>query len=163
LKKDQQLQATVPLAGSIDESTVNGDGIRYVIFVQGCHHGCKGCHNPQMWSMNGGKQTTLASILHEVVSNPLLSGITFSGGEPFLYAKELALLAKEIKAIGKNIWCYSGYTHSELKSLVAENTDIADLLANIDTLVDGKFIESLKDEKLPFRGSSNQNIIHLKN
>ena len=158
----KSLQKTIPLAGTVDESVVDGDGIRYVIFVQGCPHACKGCHNPHMWTKEGGKEITLASILNEVSSNPLLSGITFSGGEPFLYAYELAILAADIQKMGKTVWCYTGYTLNELQILSKTNEHITNLLSNINVLVDGKFIEELKDEKLSFRGSSNQNIVYLK-
>ncbi|MCL2862473.1 MAG: anaerobic ribonucleoside-triphosphate reductase activating protein [Firmicutes bacterium] len=155
------LEKTIPLAGTVDESVVDGEGIRYVIFVQGCHHACRGCHNPQMWEMKGGDKATLASILNEVKSNPLLHGITFSGGEPFLYSKELSILAKEVQSLGKSVWCYTGYTHNELKELEKTNPDITALLSHINVLVDGKYIEELKDETISFRGSSNQNIIYL--
>ena len=156
------LNQTIPLAGTVDESVVDGEGIRYVIFVQGCPHACKGCHNPQMWNKAGGKKTTLASILNEVKSNPLLHGITFSGGEPFLYAKELSIIATEVQKLGKTVWCYTGYTYDELKNLSITDHGIAALLSTINILVDGKYIEELRDPSLPFQGSSNQNIIRLR-
>ncbi|MBO5364276.1 MAG: 4Fe-4S cluster-binding domain-containing protein, partial [Clostridia bacterium] len=102
------------ISGIEPESIVDGPGIRYVIFVQGCPHHCPGCHNPQTHDFEGGKEQDFASILTEIDKNPLLSGVTFSGGEPFCQAEALAELGKRIKGRGLNLVCYSGYTFEEL-------------------------------------------------
>jgi len=157
-----QLQSThLRIAGIIPESIVDGDGIRASIYVQGCPHRCEGCHNSHTHEFGGGELVSLADIIKQVYPNPLLAGLTFSGGEPFSQPKQLAVLADWAKANGLNIWCYSGYTHEELLDLAKTDEAIANLLSKIDTLVDGKFIENQKDLTLRFRGSSNQRIIKL--
>lgn len=138
----------------IKESIVDGEGLRYVIFVQGCPHHCKGCHNPQTWRTDIGNAITIESLLDDIKSNPLLDGVTFSGGEPMLQSEELTELAKEIKKLGLNIWCYTGFTYEQIKE------SKKDFLKYIDVLVDGKFIEELKCLG-EYYGSSNQRIIKL--
>lgn len=138
----------------IKESIVDGEGLRYVIFVQGCPHHCKGCHNPQTWRTDIGNAITIESLLDDIKSNPLLDGVTFSGGEPMLQSEELTKLAKEIKKLGLNIWCYTGFTYEQIKE------SKKDFLKYIDVLVDGKFIEELKCLG-EYYGSSNQRIIKL--
>jgi len=102
-------------------------------------------------------------ILREIRENTLLAGVTFSGGEPFCQPAPLAELAKEIHAMGKNIFVYTGYTYEKLCEMAKTNKGIADLLAETDTLVDGPYVEALRDLELLFRGSSNQRILDLKN
>ena len=150
------------LAGINTESVVDGDGLRMTIFGQGCPHHCKGCHNPSTWDFNGGDETSPEKIISMVKENPLLDGVTFSGGEPFVHAKDFAWIAKEIHHLGLNVWSYSGYTYEELQKLAKTNKDIASFLAEIDVLVDGKFILTKRDLSLKFRGSSNQRIIDMK-
>jgi len=149
----------IPLAGIVNDSIVDGTGMRLTIFVQGCPHKCQGCHNPHTHALEGGTEYTLLDLLENCKKNPLLSGITFSGGEPFLYAKDLAILAKEVKLLGLNVWCYTGYVYEEL--LLKNNSDYRDLLSKIDVLIDGPFILSQKDILLKFKGSKNQRIINL--
>lgn len=138
----------------IKESIVDGEGLRYVIFVQGCPHHCKGCHNPQTWRTDKGHVVTIESLLDDIKKNPLLDGVTFSGGEPMLQSEELTKLAKEIKKLGLNIWCYTGFEYEDIKESKKE------FLKYIDVLVDGKFIEELKCLG-EYYGSSNQRIIKL--
>lgn len=141
------------------DSIVDGEGFRTVVFFAGCPHKCKGCHNPQSWNINNGKQMTVEEVFDEVMSNPL-SDVTFSGGDPFLQAKEIIPLAKMLKEAGKNIWAYSGFTMEQLMHL---NGDTRELLTYIDVLVDGRFILSKRDTSLYWCGSSNQRIIKLEN
>lgn len=148
------------IAGIIEESVVDGTGIRLAVFVQGCHNECPGCHNPQTWDMNKGKLIGIKDIEAMYKNNTLLDGITFSGGEPFLQPVPLTMLAKKIHKLGGNVWCYTGYTYENLINI--PDNSIHDLLANIDVLVDGPFIESQKDLELKFRGSKNQRILRLK-
>lgn len=140
----------------IHDSVVDGEGLRTVIFFAGCPHACSGCHNPESWSMRNGKEMSIDEIVEEIKSNPL-TDVTFSGGEPFIQAREVAELAKRIKILGKNIWAYSGFTYEQLMS----EQDKRDLLSYCDVLVDGPFRQELRDLSLDFRGSSNQRLIKL--
>jgi anaerobic ribonucleoside-triphosphate reductase activating protein len=142
---------------------VDGPGVRYVVFTQGCRRGCKGCHNPGTHDERDGYFVETRDILARFDENPLLSGITLSGGEPFLQPGPLGLLAEQIKARGKTVFTYTGYTFEELLLLMLEDSargpDVARLLSFTDTLIDGPYIEELKDLDLLFRGSSNQRIL----
>lgn len=146
------------ISGIVEESIVDGEGIRFVIFTQGCPHNCKGCHNPLTHDFNGGRIVTIDEVFSQIKENPLLSGVTFSGGEPFCQPKPLVELAKKIHQIGLNVWSYTGYT---LEQLMDMGEDEKQLLHEVDFLVDGKFILEEKDLSLPFRGSRNQRILNL--
>ncbi|MCV3456454.1 anaerobic ribonucleoside-triphosphate reductase activating protein [Campylobacter sp. CNRCH_2016_0050h] len=145
------------LAGVIKESIVDGYGLRYVIFTQGCPHHCKGCHNPQTHDFNKGYLQDLASLCDDICKNPLLQGVTFSGGEPFMQAKNLSILAKHIKALGLDLTIYTGFTYEEL----LQEQAMKELLILADVLIDGKFILEQKDLSLKFKGSKNQRIIDV--
>lgn len=147
------------IAGIADDSIVDGDGIRLTVFTQGCPHHCPGCHNPETHAAGGGRETTVEAILAEIDANPLLSGVTFSGGEPFMQPSPLARLARQVHARGLDVWCYTGFTLEELLQKHNPATDA--LLAEVDVLVDGRFREELRDLTLRFRGSSNQCIIDM--
>lgn len=154
------MEAKLRLSGIVNDSIVDGDGIRMTVFVQGCPHRCEGCHNPQTHDFNGGYDKTIKEIFEDYKKNPLLSGITFSGGEPFCQAEQLVKLAKAVRGIGGNIWSYSGYTFEEI---VAGKIPFGrELLENIDVLVDGKFMLEEKNLTLWFRGSENQRVIDVK-
>lgn len=144
----------------LHDSVVDGDGIRTVIFFAGCSHFCRGCHNPRSWNIKNGTDMTVQDVLDEVLSNPL-TDVTFSGGDPFFQAHEVKNLAKELKAHGKNIWMYTGYTLKEIKE--NEDPSFQELLSYSDVLVDGRFEQDKKDLTLKFRGSSNQTIIKREN
>ena len=145
----------VRIAGIIPESIVDGDGVRYAIFLQGCTRHCKGCHNPTAQPLDGGRVIDTAEIIAEVKKNPLLAGITLTGGEPLLQIPASVELAKSAKALGLNVWCYTGFRFEEIPDEARE------LLSFVDILVDGEFIQDLKDLDLAFRGSKNQRIIDL--
>lgn len=147
------------IAGTVNDSIVDGPGIRYTIFTQGCPHNCFGCHNPHTHDFDGGRLADTDKILNKIVENPLLSGVTFSGGEPFCQPEPLVELGKKVKAEGLNLLCSTGYTFEELLEMGTDNQSILDLLNIIDTLVDGRFDIDKRSLELKFRGSSNQRIL----
>jgi len=146
----------IRFAGIEEESTVDGEGIRFVLFCQGCPHHCKGCHNPSTWSYDKGDFISPEEILYKMKQNELLDGITLSGGEPFEQVDELLPLLKLITP-KYNVWSYSGYIYEDL----IRDTNKKKLLQYIDYLIDGPYIEDLRDLTLQFRGSSNQRIINV--
>lgn len=152
----------IRVSGILRESIVDGPGMRFALFVQGCPHHCPSCHNPQTHDFDGGKEMDTDEIFNMIIEDDILSGVTFSGGEPMCQPKPLLELAKRIKAeTDLNIVVYSGFT---LEQLQAKNDpDINELLATCDWLIDGRFVLALKDLTLPFRGSQNQRIIFLEN
>ncbi|SEO24855.1 anaerobic ribonucleoside-triphosphate reductase activating protein [Amphibacillus marinus] len=141
----------------LHDSVVDGEGLRTVIFFAGCPHFCKGCHNPESWNIRNGSEMTVDEVVAEVLSNPLCE-VTLSGGDPFFQASEVAEVARRLKAHGKNIWAYTGYT---LEQLLELGGDYVELLSYCDVLVDGPFILAERDLSLDFRGSSNQRVIKL--
>lgn len=149
----------IRLAGLIRESIVDGPGIRFVVFSQGCPHACVGCHNPESHSLDGGYETSIEHILDLIKSNPMITGVTFSGGEPFLQAQAFAELAKRLHKLSLDIITYTGYTFERLYDSLQDNPSWRDLLLQTDTLIDGPFILKQKSLLLPFRGSNNQRII----
>lgn len=153
---------TVRLAGIVRESIVDGPGIRFVVFTQGCPHRCEGCHNQSSWDFDGGYECDISKILDEIDKNPLLKGVTFSGGEPFAQSRALGELGKEVKARGLDLIIYTGYRFEKLWEMSIEDEEIRMLMEIADYIVDGKFVESLKSYELRFKGSSNQRIIDAK-
>lgn len=151
--------ALIKIAGTVNDSIVDGEGFRFTIFTQGCHHNCPECHNPHTHDINGGHEIDTDELFAQICENPLLNGVTFSGGEPFLQPKPLAELAVKIHERGLNITTFTGYTLEQLQSM--HNPDIDALLAQTDVLIDGPFIVKKKDLTLQFRGSSNQRIIDM--
>ncbi|MDC2867675.1 MULTISPECIES: anaerobic ribonucleoside-triphosphate reductase activating protein [unclassified Bacillus (in: firmicutes)] len=143
----------------IHDSVVDGEGLRTVVFFAGCPHRCFGCHNPQSWNICNGTEMTKEEIINEIEKNPL-TDVTFSGGDPFFQAAEIKELAKNVKDLQKNLWIYTGYTFEEIQN--SQNNDMIELLHYADVLVDGRFELEMRDLTLPFRGSSNQRIIRLK-
>ncbi|KNF09028.1 anaerobic ribonucleoside-triphosphate reductase-activating protein [Gottschalkia purinilytica] len=150
------------VAGIVQDSIVDGPGIRLVVFTQGCKHNCTGCHNPHTHSFKGGKLVDFESIIKMIKENPLLDGITLSGGEPFEQAKPLAKLAERVKKLGYSIVTYTGYTYEFIERNSSEINGWTELLDNIDVLVDGKFEIEKKNLMLKLRGSENQRIIDVK-
>lgn len=149
------------IAGTANDSIVDGPGIRFTVFTQGCPHHCEGCHNPQTHDFSGGEVVDTDELLEKIKANPLLDGVTFSGGEPFCQAQALAMLGSEIKKLGLDIVTYTGYDFEELY----ENHDKngwGELLAVTDFLIDGRFELAKKDWTSRFRGSSNQRYLDCK-
>ncbi|CAL7959449.1 Anaerobic ribonucleoside-triphosphate reductase-activating protein [Gammaproteobacteria bacterium] len=151
------------IAGITKESVVDGPGLRYVIFTQGCPHHCVGCHNPDTQNFAGGYDISIAKLLDSINAAKLIDGVTFSGGEPFAQAAACAELAKLIKKNRSdlNIITYSGYYYTELLAMAIKDPAIKGFLQSIDILIDGPYDATKNDPNLPFRGSSNQNIIEL--
>ncbi|MDE0563304.1 anaerobic ribonucleoside-triphosphate reductase activating protein [Exiguobacterium sp. B2(2022)] len=142
----------------VEESVVDGPGIRTVIFTAGCPHHCKGCHNPSSWNPAGGEEFEVDEIVRRIELSGW-DGVTISGGEPFLQSAELAKLVKACKSLGKNVWVYTGYTMEQLVAM--QDEAVQTVLDYADVLVDGRFEQSLRDMGLRFRGSRNQRIIFL--
>ena len=145
------------LFGCVNDSIVDGPGLRYSIFVQGCYHNCLGCHNPESHDVNGGYLKDIEEILKEIDENPLLDGVTLSGGEPMLQVEALIELSKEIKKRNLNIVLYSGYTYEQIINDVNKKR----LLELCDMLVDGKFELEKRSLSVLYRGSSNQRLINV--
>lgn len=150
------------ISGIVNDSIVDGPGLRYTIFTQGCYHNCEGCHNPQTHDPHKGKLVDIETFIEDIRKNPLLDGVTFSGGEPFLQAGVLGTLGLKIKDEfpNMNIVTYTGYTFEEiLKHINNGSLDYAKLLGITDLLIDGRFDITKKSLDIKFRGSSNQRIL----
>lgn len=147
----------IRLAGMVNDSIVDGPGLRLAIFTQGCPHHCPHCHNPQSHDFEGGEVRSTEELLNIARENPLLDGITLSGGEPFCQPEACAELARGAHEAGLNVWCYTGYLYEEL----LERPEWKVLLQNIDVLVDGPFIWAEKTLDRRFRGSANQRVLDV--
>lgn len=139
----------------IDGTIVDGPGLRTSIYIAGCRHACEGCHNPQSWDFSSGRDMSIEEIVEHVKDNGF--NVTLSGGDPLYQIDAVIELCDAIHKIGKNIWCYTGFTYEE----IASDYSLARILDHVDVIVEGRFILSLKDPSLRFRGSSNQRIIHV--
>ena len=176
---------TISLYGTVPDSIVDGPGLRYAVFVQGCSHNCPGCHNPESQPAEGGTVTAISDLLADIEANGLVHDVTLSGGEPFEQPEACAVLARALKERGYGVWSFTGYLYEDLlrraQAARAERarreeaglagealpegiaTDLAvgDLLDAIDVLVDGPFVESRKSLELKWCGSSNQRLIDV--
>ena len=147
----------IRIAGYVDDSIVDGPGIRFTIFTQGCAHHCFNCHNPETWDFDKGKDVDIDELISKINRNPLLQGITLSGGDPVCQAEACYEISKAAHSMGLNVWCYTGYTYEEM----LKNPKAKKLLSEVDVLVDGKFILEEKSLDIYFRGSRNQRIIDV--
>ena len=150
--------------GIAPESIVDGPGLRYAIFVQGCSHHCPGCHNPESQPTEGGTLYDVRDIFDDIRAHRIIRKVTFSGGEPFEQPAALAELGKMLKAAGYEVWSYSGYLYEDLlrrDAATEEGAAIHALLDTVDVLVDGPFIRELRSLELKWKGSSNQRVINL--
>ncbi len=150
----------IRICGLADDSIVDGPGMRYTVFVQGCPHHCPGCHNPQSHDFAGGQMLDTAQIIEKMSENPLLDGLTLSGGEPMCQPEACLQLSQAAHEKHLNVWCYTGYTLENL--LKEQNPARMALLQSIDVLVDGRFRQEEKSLSLLYRGSSNQRLIDVK-
>lgn len=155
----RSIPGDILLAGLEAESIVDGPGLRLVVFTQGCPHACPGCHNPETHDPAGGYVSSLADIANQYERNPLLSGITFSGGEPFLQAQPLVALARFVHEKGGDVVTYTGYTYEALLVHSHSRIDWQELLDATDFLIDGPFMQAEMSLELEFRGSRNQRIL----
>ena len=130
------------IMGYVDESEVNGPGCRAVVWVQGCKKGCSGCFNPDSWSFDINQLISIEELANKILNNPRNTGVTFSGGEPFLQASALAELANILKSRGLNVMSFTGFTLGELQSKKAP-CGAKELLSQLDILIDGPFVETL--------------------
>ncbi len=153
------MEGTLRIAGMARESIVDGPGMRYTVFTQGCPHHCPGCHNRQTHDFNGGRDIQLDELLEDICRNPIIQGVTFSGGEPFSQPGPLSELAAELKKRSKHIMVYTGYTFEQL--LEMEDPAVRRFLEQADLLVDGPFIQAERNIELRFRGSANQRILDV--
>lgn len=157
----------INVAGILTNSLANGPGLRYVLFVQGCSHHCKGCQNQHTWEPNKGRDMSIEDIIKDIESNPFIDGVTLSGGEPFDQAEEIYKLVKELKAKGYNIIAYTGYKYEELIGRAILRSEEMQwplrIIRELDILVDGEFEENNLDLSERYCGSKNQRILHLKN
>ena len=181
----QGVPTHLSLYGTVPDSIVDGPGLRYAVFVQGCSHGCPGCHNPDSQPVEGGTVTAISDLLADIEANGLVRNVTLSGGEPFEQPAACAVLARELKRRGYGVWSYSGYLYDDLAKRTAtaraerdrraeagledaaqvegleRDLAIGALLDNLDVLVDGPFVESRKSLELKWCGSSNQRLIDV--
>ncbi|MBP1619068.1 MAG: ribonucleoside-triphosphate reductase class activase subunit [Bacteroidetes bacterium] len=138
-------------------TTVDGPGFRTSVYAAGCAHACPGCHNAHTWDIKKGEFLDISALL-EVIKADDFADVTFSGGDPLFQVEGFTELARRIKAeTNKNIWCYTGFTFEQ----VLQSPRMSQILPLIDVLVDGRFVENLRDEDLLFRGSSNQRLIDV--
>ena len=149
---------TIRVLSVLHDTTVDGPGFRTSIYCAGCGHHCPGCHNPQSWDFLGGEEHSVDELMQEIEGDPF-ADVTFTGGDPLYQAEAFTELARRIKGeTRKTIWCYTGYLFEQ----TLQEERFRHLIDEIDVLVDGPFIQSLRDEDLPFRGSTNQRIIDVR-
>lgn len=147
------------IANTVNDSIVDGFGLRFTVFTQGCPHHCPGCHNPDTHDPAGGREVSWEELAEQMGKNPLLSGLTLSGGEPFAQAADCAALARRAHEMGLTVWTYSGYLFEQLRD--KGDPDWTALLEATDVLVDGPFLQGEKSYELRFRGSRNQRLIDV--
>lgn len=166
---------TIRLYGQAPGSIVDGPGIRYSVFCQGCTHNCRGCHNPQSHRRDGGRVVKISSLVDTIKQNYSTQGVTISGGEPFEQLPAVANLVSILKKLNYNIWVYTGYLYEDLFNLscgidsgkhnkfcnVKFKNEISTIFKNIDVLVDGEFDISQKSLDILYRGSKNQRLIDI--
>lgn len=147
----------IRIAGVVNDSIVDGPGLRFAVFTQGCFHHCPGCHNPETHDPQGGHDEDTEALIARMKKNPLLSGLTLSGGDPLEQSAPCLELAKAAHAMGLNVWAYTGYTWEQL--LDRNDPDQMSLLREVDVLVDGPFIQAQRSLELNYCGSKNQRLI----
>ena len=155
------MKDTIRIAGVVKESIVDGPGLRFAVFTQGCAHHCPECQNPETWDFEVGYDCGIDKILKAMDENPLLDGITMSGGDPLYQAEASYSLCSKVKEKGLNVVVFTGYTYEELMELEKKDPWIEKLLSVTDILIDGRYEKDKRDLTLIFRGSSNQRVIDM--
>lgn len=152
------MENVMMLMDVVRDTVVDGPGFRTAVYAAGCKHACPGCHNPQSWEMRNGYPAKVEDVAGQLLSDPF-ADITFSGGDPLMQVEVFTRLACHIKTRSrKSIWCYTGYRYEE----VLRSPRLSAILPYIDVLVDGRFMQGLRDPELFFRGSSNQRLVDVK-
>lgn len=147
---------TIQLMRIVVDTTVDGPGWRSSVYCAGCRHACPGCHNPETWDFKAGHAATIDEIMDELRTTE--GNITFSGGDPMYQAVAFTELARRIKEeLHRTIWCYTGFSYEQ----VLTDPEMSKMLPYLEVLVDGPFVEAKKDDKLMFRGSSNQRLVDV--
>lgn len=152
--------SSIRLFGTAEDSIVDGPGLRYSIFVQGCSHHCPGCHNFESQDKEGGYVSSIDELLDEIEANQIIQGVTLSGGEPLEQSEACYALARALKMRQCNIWLYTGYLFEDILKEKPDKTAL-DLLKLCDVVVDGPFVEKLHSHELQWRGSANQRVIDV--
>lgn len=153
----------IRLAGNMQiDSIVDGEGLRTVIWTQGCSHNCQGCHNPETHDFKGGFEIDIEDLKKEIKNLKYQDGVTLSGGDPFFQIPACLEIAHYCHSLGLNVWCYTGYTFEQLMFISKSNPTVLEFLKEIDVLVDGKFILAEKSLNVKFRGSKNQRLLDVK-
>ena len=152
--------STIRVAGYKKHSFVDGPGVRFTVFTQGCPHACPKCHNPETWDVTGGDLMKVSTMVQKIAGANYLDGVTLSGGDPVWQAASCLEIARACHKLGLNVWMYTGYTWEQITDGLAGEA-AKSLLSEIDVLVDGRFIAARRDTSLPFRGSANQRIIDV--
>lgn len=137
-------------------TTVDGPGFRTSIYLAGCRHRCPGCHNPQSWDFNAGMETDIDTLMEIIEEEDF--DVTLSGGDPLYHPEDVAEIAHRVRELGHTVWVYTGFTWEEIQ----RDPAMLAALRDVEAIVDGPYVESLRDPDLPFRGSSNQRIIKLR-
>ena len=150
------------IAGLVQDSIVDGPGLRFTVFTQGCIHDCPGCHNPETHDPAGGREMSVQEIVDEMVKNPLSDGLTLSGGDPFCQAADCAELAKIAHSLHFDVWTYTGYTYEQLAALAGTDPAVDALLRETDVLVDGPFLIRQRSLSTKWRGSTTQRLIDVR-
>ncbi|MCL2220869.1 MAG: anaerobic ribonucleoside-triphosphate reductase activating protein [Oscillospiraceae bacterium] len=150
------------IAGIVEDSIVDGPGLRFVVFTQGCQFRCAGCHNPDTWDESGGENIDVAKLIDKMRANPLTDGLTLSGGEPFEQVADSAQLAAAARSFGLNVWVFTGFVFEELCRLSESDASISEFLGNIDVLVDGPYVESERTLSVKWCQSRNQRVLDIR-
>lgn len=148
----------IRVAGIVNDSIVDGPGFRLAVFTQGCPHNCEGCHNPETHDFGGGSIKDTGEIIRMMEDNPLLDGITLTGGDPFCQVEPCIELARAAKKLGLNVWAFSGWTYEEILA----DSEMSKLLKELDVLIDGPFILAQRTLDKRFMGSKNQRAVDVK-
>ena len=155
------LSDTIRIAGTVNDSIVDGPGIRLAIFTQGCPHHCEGCHNPESHDFDGGRWADTDKIIEKIKAKEIIRGVTFSGGEPFCQPEALADMAEKLKNDGYHLMAYTGYTFEQLLKMSETDENVKRLLACLDNIIDGRFVLALRSLELKYKGSSNQRTLDV--